>query len=42
VVVEEPEEPVDPHVHAGRLHHGGLVRRELDSLGVDFRADVAI
>ena len=42
VVVEQPEEPVQPDVDAGRLDHGVVVRREDDPAGVDFGPDVAV
>ena len=42
VVVEQPEEPVQPHVHAGGLDHHRVPGVEHDPAGVDLGADVAV
>ncbi|GAA1048760.1 hypothetical protein GCM10009569_08790 [Arthrobacter russicus] len=42
MVVEEPEQLVDPHIDARRLHHRGLERVKDDSPGVDLGSDVAV
>ena len=42
VVLEYPEELVQPHVHAGRLHHPGIPRVQEDPSGVHLAKDVAI
>ncbi len=42
VVVEQPEVPVEAHVHARRLHHRRVPRVESDALRIDLRADVAV
>ena len=42
VVVEEPEELVEPDVDAARLHHGGVPRVEPDPPGLDLGPDVAV
>jgi hypothetical protein len=42
VVLEDPEEPVEPDVDARRLHHGGLEGVQRDPLGVDLGEDVAV
>jgi len=42
VVVEEPEEPVDPDVNRRWLNHGGVERLQNDPLGVNFGTNVAV
>src|SRR5690606_31652203 len=42
VVLEHPEPPVQPHVHAGRLDHLRLVRVDLHSPGLELGLDVTI
>ena len=42
VVVEQPEEPVEPHVDARRLDHLAVERLEPDAPGVEFGPDVAV
>ena len=42
VVVEDPEELVEPHVDAGRLDHRGVEGVEPDAPGVDLGQDVAV
>ena len=42
VVVEQPEELVEPHVDAARLDHLGVPRVEPDPSGVDLGSDVAV
>ena len=41
-VVEDPEAPVDAHVHARRLHHRLVERIDDDPPGLDLRLDGAI
>ena len=42
VVVEQPEEAVEPHVDARRLDHLAVERLEADPPGVEFGPDVAV
>ena len=42
VVLEDPEEPVEADVDAGRLDHRRVVRVEADPAGVDLGPDVAV
>ena len=42
VVVEDPEELVEPHVDAGRLDHLAVEGVERDTPGVDLGEDVAV
>ena len=42
VVVEQPEELVEPHVDGRRLDHAEVIRVEPDALGVDLGLDVAV
>jgi hypothetical protein len=42
VIVEEPEEAVQPHVHRRRLDHGAVERVQLDALGIEFGTDIAV
>ena len=42
VVLEHPEEAVEPHVHAGRLDQIGRIRIDLDPAGVNLGSDVAV
>src|SRR5690606_35339508 len=42
VVVEDPEVPVQPDVHAGRLDHRLVIGFDADPLGVDLGEDVAV
>ena len=42
VVVEQPEELVEPHVDAARLDHVGVPRVEPDPSGLDLGPDVAV
>jgi hypothetical protein len=42
VVVEQPKEPVDPHVDARGLQHAGVVGVEGHSSGVELGGDVTV
>ncbi|GAA2776363.1 hypothetical protein GCM10020219_053980 [Nonomuraea dietziae] len=42
VVLEHPEEAVEPHVDAGRLDHCLVERVETDPAGLDFGEDVSV
>src|SRR6476620_6259236 len=42
MVLEDPEEPVEPDVDAGRLQHLRVPRIERDPAGVDLSGDVAV
>ena len=42
VVVEQPEEPVEPHVDARGLDHLAVERLEADAAGVELGPDVAV
>ena len=42
VVVEDPEELVEPHVDARRLDHAGVEGIEADASGLDLGQDVAV
>ena len=42
VILEHPEEPVEAHVDARRLHHGLVVGLEHDAPAVDLGADVTV
>ena len=42
VVVEDPEQPVQSHVDAGRLNQGGLERLQAQRAGLDLGDQVAV
>ena len=42
VVVEQPEEAVEPHVDRRRLHHRRVVGLETDAIGGEFGLDVTV
>lgn len=42
VVLEDPKEFVQSHIHAGRLDHGGVEGFQGDAASVDFGLDIAV
>jgi hypothetical protein len=42
VVVEQPEEPVNPDVHGGRLDHHRIERVQDNPSGINFGTNIAV